>query len=65
MGKGDNEKMTHPELIIDFIAVALLLYGFVNEDKLIRFEQNLKRIIKGNFKRFMRIRKQRKTVKTK
>lgn len=46
--------MTHPELFIDFIAVILLLLGFMNEDKIIDFEENIKRIIKGNYKRLKR-----------
>ena len=50
---------------IEFIVFGLLLYGFAHEDKVILFEQNIKRIVKGNYRRFKRIRKQRKAVKTK
>ena len=51
--------------LIEFIVFGLLLYGFAHEDKVISFEQNIKRIVKGNYRRFKRIRKQRKAAKTK
>ena len=36
-----------------FISV-LLVYGYLNENKIIEFEQDIKRIIKGNYKRIKR-----------
>lgn len=45
-----------------FIAV-LLIYGFMHEDKVVAFEENIKRIVVGNYRRFKRIRKQRKVAK--
>jgi hypothetical protein len=38
----------------ELIASVLLLYGFAKEDKMIQFEQDFKRIIKGNYKRLKR-----------
>ena len=47
-------------ILIDFAASCLLIYGFIHEDKVIDFEQNLKRIIIGNIRRAIRIKKERK-----
>lgn len=47
-------------ILIDFAASCLLIYGFIHEDKVIIFEQNLKRIVLGNIRRAIRIRKERK-----
>lgn len=49
-------------ILVDFLAVALLLYGFINEEKVIDFEMNIKRIIVGNFRRYIRIRNHKKAV---
>lgn len=49
-------------ILVDFLAVALLLYGFINEEKVIDFEMALKRIIVGNFRRYIRIRNRKKAV---
>ena len=40
--------------LIEFCVAGLLIYGFMHEDKVISFEQAVKRIVKGNFKRFVR-----------
>lgn len=47
-------------ILIEFAASCLLIYGFIHEDKVIDFEQNLKRIIIGNVRRAIRIRKHKK-----
>lgn len=47
-------------LIIEFTLTGLLIYGFVHEDKVINFEQNVKRIVFGNIRRAIRIRKYKK-----
>lgn len=39
---------------IEIIIAVLLLYGFMHEEKVISFEQAIKRIVKGNFKRIVR-----------
>lgn len=46
--------------LIEFAAICLLIYGFMHEDKVITFEQNVKRIVVGNVRRAIRIRKERK-----
>lgn len=46
--------------LIEFAAICLLIYGFAHEDKVITFEQNVKRIIIGNIRRAIRIRNERK-----
>ena len=46
--------------LIEFAVICLLIYGFMHEDKIITFEQNLKRIIVGNIRRAIRIRKHKK-----
>ena len=48
--------------LIEFAAICLLIYGFMHEDKVIAFEQNLKRIIIGNIRRAIRIRKYKKKM---
>ena len=45
--------------LMEFAAICLLIYGFIHEDKLIAFEQNVKRIIFGNIRREIRIRNER------
>ncbi|MBR5544887.1 MAG: hypothetical protein IKU66_05375 [Clostridia bacterium] len=49
--------------LIELAIAGLLIYGFMHEDKVINFEQNVKRIVVGNYRRFKRIRKQRKVAK--
>ena len=46
--------------LIEFAAICLLIYGFIHEDKVITFEQNVKRIIFGNIRRAIHIRNERK-----
>jgi hypothetical protein len=43
--------------IIEALVSLLLIYGFMHEDKVIKFEQNIKRIILGNYRRYKRLRK--------
>lgn len=47
-------------ILTEFAASCLLIYGFIHEDKVITFEQNVKRIIIGNIRREIRIRNERK-----
>ena len=46
--------------LIEFAVICLLIYGFAHEDKVVTFEQNVKRIVIGNIRRAIRIRKERK-----
>lgn len=45
---------------IELLVSGLLIYGFMHEDKVIAFEQNVKRIVLGNIRRAIRIRNERK-----
>lgn len=49
-------------ILVDFLAVALLLYGFINEEKVIDFEMHVKRIVIGNIRRYIRIKNHKKAV---
>lgn len=40
--------------LIELFIGILLVYGFMHEDKVISFEQAVKRIVIGNFKRIVR-----------
>lgn len=40
--------------VFEIAVSGLLIYGFMNENKIIAFEQDIKRIIKGNYKRIKR-----------
>lgn len=40
--------------ILELFVSALLIYGFMNEEKIVIFEQNIKRIIKGHYHRIKR-----------
>lgn len=40
--------------LVELFIGILLVYGFIHEDKVISLEQNIKRIVKGNFKRIVR-----------
>ena len=43
------------------LAVAIVIvYGFMYEDKIIDFEQNIKRIVVGNYRRYKRMRGMKK-----
>ena len=46
--------------LIELAIAGLLVYGFMHEDKVIAFEQNVKRIVLGNIRRAIRIRNERK-----
>lgn len=48
--------------LIELVVAVLLVYGFMHEDKLIAFEQAVKRIVVGNVRRVIRIRKHKKAV---
>lgn len=50
--------------LIELAIAVLLVYGFMYEDKVIAFEQNVKRIVVGNIRRAIRIRNERKAGKT-
>ena len=52
--------MSAVRTLIEFAAICLLIYGFIHEDKVIIFEQNIKRIVVGNIRRAIRIRKHKK-----
>lgn len=52
--------MSEIRTLIEFTAICLLIYGFIHEDKVIAFEQNVKRIIFGNIRRAIHIRNERK-----
>ena len=45
---------------IELIVAGLLIYGFMHEDKVIAFEQAVKRIVLGNIRRAIRIRNMKK-----
>lgn len=40
--------------LIEITVSVLLIYGYIHEEKLIKFEQALKRIIVGHYRRFKR-----------
>lgn len=46
--------------LIELAIAGLLVYGFMHEDKVIGFEQAIKRIVLGNIRRAIRIRNERK-----
>jgi metallophosphoesterase superfamily enzyme len=48
---------------IELLVSTLLIYGFMHEDKVIAFEQAVKRIVLGHIRRAIRISHQRKVVK--
>ena len=48
------------QTLIELAVAGLLIYGFMHEDKVISFEQNVKRIVLGNIRRAIRIRNERK-----
>lgn len=49
-------------ILVDFLAVAFLIYGFINEEKVIEFEMNLRRIVLGNIRRAVRMRNRKKAA---
>ena len=48
--------------LIELAVALLLVYGFMHEDKVIAFEQAIKRIVVGNIRRAIRIRNYKKAV---
>ena len=48
--------------LIELAVSILLVYGFMHEDKVIAFEQTIKRIVVGNIRRAIRIRNHKKAV---
>lgn len=48
--------------LIELAVAILLVYGFMHEDKVIEFEQAVKRIVVGNIRRVIRIRNHKKAV---
>ena len=47
---------------IELFVSGLLIYGFMHEDKVIAFEQSIRRIVIGNIRRAIRIRNYKKAV---
>lgn len=47
---------------IELAVAGLLIYGFMHEDKVIAFEQAVKRIVIGNIRRAIRIHNHKKMV---
>ena len=45
--------------LIELIIASLLVYGFMHEEKVIAFEQAVKRIVVGNTRRLIRKSKER------
>lgn len=48
--------------LIELAVSILLIYGFMHEEKVIAFEQAIKRIVVGNIRRAIRIRNHKKAV---
>ena len=48
--------------LIELAVGILLVYGFMHEEKVIAFEQAIKRIVVGNIRRAIRIRNHKKAV---
>ncbi len=48
--------------LLELAVAILLIYGFMHEDKVIAFEQSIKRIVVGNIRRAIRIRNHKKAV---
>ena len=47
---------------IELLVSALLIYGFMHEDKVIAFEQAVRRIVLGHIRRAIRIHNHKKAV---
>lgn len=48
--------------LIELAVEILLVYGFMHEDKVIEFEQNVKRIVVGNIRRIIRKSKEKQRL---
>jgi hypothetical protein len=46
--------------LIELAVSGLLIYGFMHEDKVVAFEQAVKRIVIGHYRRFKRKLRQRR-----
>ena len=46
--------------LIELAVSCLLIYGFMHEEKFIAIEQNIKRIVVGNYRRYKRMRGNKK-----
>lgn len=46
---------------IELLVSGLLIYGFMHEDKIIAFEQAIKRIVIGHYRRWKRLRRRNKS----
>lgn len=49
--------------LIELAISILLIYGFMHEEKIIAFEENIKRIVIGNYRRWKRMRGKKKCMK--
>ncbi len=48
--------------LIELAVVCLLIFGFMHEEKVIAFEQAIRRIVLGNIRRAIRIHNHKKAV---
>lgn len=48
--------------MVELVVSGLLIYGFMHEDKVIAFEQAVKRIVIGHIRRAIRIRNYKKAI---
>lgn len=48
--------------ILEFIVGALLIYGFIHEEKVIAFEQSVKRIVIGNIRHYVRVKNHQNAI---
>ena len=46
--------------LIEYFVCCIVIYGYMHEDKVITFEQNVKRIVVGNYRRYKRMRGNKK-----
>jgi hypothetical protein len=62
ISKGEKKMSTTfaIQTLIELAIAILLVYGFMHEEKVIAFEQNVKRIVVGNIRRIIRVRNERK-----
>ena len=48
------------QTVVELVIGGLLIYGFMHEDKFIRLKKNIKRIVVGNYRRWKRMRGNKK-----
>ncbi len=53
------------QIVIDIAVITFLLYGFINEECVVKMESDLRRIILGNYRRLKRTYKARKNIRQK